>query len=171
MKTLSRTVSLLCLFLFAGAVAFAQSTGGSVSGTVTDPNGGNVAGAKITARQDSTGRQLSTVTTSEGLYAFPNLDIGSYTLTVEATGFKKLSQTNVVIQVSSRTAADLKLEIGDVNQTVTVTAEASQLQTQSAEIGVNFSAKLFRDAPFSAGGIRNPEQFVSFQPGVVNGAG
>jgi hypothetical protein len=171
MKIIRLALSLCCLLLLSTTAAFAQTSAGSLSGTVTDPNGGSVAGAKITARQDSTGRQLSTVTTSEGLYAFPNLDIGSYTVTVEANGFKKLSQTNVVIQISTRTAADLKLEVGDVSQTVTVTAEASQLQTQSSEIGVNFSAKLFRDAPFSAGGIRNPEQFVSFQPGVVNGAG
>ena len=138
---------------------------------MTDPQGENVAAAKVTATHDATGRQFNTVTSSEGLYSFPNLDIGSYTLTVEAQGFKKLSSTGVVIAISSRTGVDLKLEIGDVSQTVAVTAEASQLQTQSAEIGSSFPTKLFKDAPIFAGGIRNPEAFVSFQAGVVNGAG
>ncbi|MGH9845748.1 MAG: carboxypeptidase regulatory-like domain-containing protein, partial [Blastocatellia bacterium] len=171
MKTMRHAVSFLCLLLFTATAAFAQNSAGSLSGTVTDSNGGAVAKAKVTAKQDSTGRQFETVTTSEGLYAFPNLDVGSYTVTVEATGFKKLSRSNVVIEISTRTGADLKLEVGDVNQTVNIEAEGVQLQTQTSEIGVTFSAKLFRDAPFPAGGIRNIEQFVQYQPGVVNGAG
>ena len=171
MRTIFRTASLLYLLVFASVSAIAQTSAGSLSGTVTDPQGENVAGAKVTATHDSTGRQFTTVTTSEGLYAFPNLDIGSYTIIVEAQGFKKLSSTGIVIAISTRTGVDLKLEIGDVSQTVAVTADASQLQTQSAEIGSSFPTKLFRDAPIFAGGIRNPEAFVSFQAGVVNGAG
>lgn len=142
-----------------------------MAGTVTDQNGSAVAGAKVTATQDSTGRKLTTVTTSEGLYVFPNLDIGSYTVTVESTGFKRATGAGVMIQISTRTPFDLKLEVGDVSQTVAVTADVTPLQTQSAEISTTFPQKLFKDAPFAAGGIRNPEQFVPFQAGVVNGAG
>ncbi len=171
MRTNIRILSILCLLLFASVSVIAQNSSGSLSGAVTDPQGGAVGGAKVTATQDSTGRQQTTATTSEGLYTFPNLDIGSYNITVEASGFKKLSGTGVVIQISTRTSLDWKLEVGDVTQTVSVVADAAQLQTQSAEIGTTFPAKLFRDAPFAAGGIRNPEQFVAFQPGVVNGAG
>jgi hypothetical protein len=161
----------LCLLLSASIAAFAQNSAGSISGVVTDVNGAAMAQAKIIARQDSTGRQFETVTTSEGLYAFPNLDVGSYTLVVEQPGFKKLTQQNVIIAISNRTVADLKLEIGDVSQSVTVTSDASSLQTATTEIGVNFSPRLFKDAPIYAGGIRNPENFIGFQPGVVNGAG
>jgi len=171
MAPLARTVSFLCLFVFVTAHVFAQNSAGSLGGTVTDPNGGAVAGAKVTATHDSTRRQFTTVSSSEGLYVFQNLDIGFYTLTVEATGFKKLSGSGVMISISTRSTLDWKLEVGDVTQTVAVTADVTQLQTQSAEIGTTFPEKLFRDAPFAAGGIRNPEQFVQFQAGVVNGAG
>jgi len=171
MKTIHQVVSCLCLLLLTATAAFAQSSAGSLSGTVTDANGGALAKVKVIAKQDSTGRQFETVTTSEGLYAFANLDVGAYTIIVEAAGFKKLSRPNLVIAISNRTVADLKLEVGDVNQTVTITEDAPQLQTQTTEIGVNFSPKLFKDAPIYGSGIRSPEAFIGFQPGVVNGAG
>src|SRR5262245_33136117 len=171
MKTMRQTGLCLCLLLLTASAVFAQNSAGSLSGAVTDANGAALAKAKVIAKQDSTGRQFETVTTSEGLYAFPNLDVGSYTLTVEQPGFKKLTWPNIIIAISNRTVADLKMEVGDVNQTVTVTSEASTLQTATTEIGVSFSPKLFKDAPIYAAGIRNPEAFIGLQPGVTNGAG
>lgn len=153
------------------ATAVAQNSAGSLSGTVADSGGGALGGAKVVARQDATGRVFQTTTTGEGLYGFSNLDVGTYTLTVEQSGFKKLTRPNVVISISNRTVADLKLEVGDLNQTVTVTSETAQLQTATSEIGSSFSPKLFKDGPIFAGGLRNPENFVSYQAGVVNGAG
>lgn len=171
MKSLPRAVSLFSSLLLVSVSAFAQLSNGSMAGTVTDSNGAVVAGAKVTATQDSTGRVFDTVTSDAGLYAFANLDVGTYTLTVEQSGFKKLARSNVVVSISNRTVADARLEVGGLDQTVTITDETSGLQTQTSEIGVNFTPKLFRDAPISAGGIRNPEAFIGFQPGVVNGAG
>jgi Carboxypeptidase regulatory-like domain len=169
--------TLLRLFIFCSALSlstatdFAQNSAGSLTGTVTDTSGGTIGGARVVARQDATGREFETTTTSEGLYVFPNLDVGYYTLTVEQSGFKKLTRPNVIISISNRTVADLKLEVGDLTQTVTVTADASSLQAATSEIGSNFSPKLFRDGPIFAGGLRNPENFVAYQAGVVNGAG
>lgn len=171
MKKLIRLLTLSCLFLGPATAVFAQSSAGSLSGIVTDANGGAVAGAKVTAKQNATGREIKTVTTSEGLYAYSNLEVGVYTLTVEQSGFKKIARSNVIVAISNTTVADLKLEVGDVNQTVEVTGEAAQLQTTTTEVGVNFSPKLMVDAPISGAGIRNPEAFIGFQPGVVNGAG
>ncbi|MDQ3652302.1 MAG: TonB-dependent receptor [Acidobacteriota bacterium] len=125
----------------------------------------------MTARQEATGRTLETVTSEAGLYSFPNLDVGPYTLTIEQSGFKKLFRSNVIIAISNRTVADAQLEVGDFSQTVTITDDATPLQRETTEIGVNFAPKLFRDAPIFAGGLRNPEAFIGFQPGVVNGAG
>ena len=99
MKTMLQAVLCLCLLLLTATAIFAQNSAGSLSGAVTDPNGAALAKAKVTAKQDSTGRQFETVTTSEGLYAFPNLDVGAYTLTVELSGFKKLTWPNVVISI------------------------------------------------------------------------
>ncbi len=171
MRTMRQMGLCLCLLLFSTAAAFAQNSAGSLSGVVTDASGAALAKAKVVAKQDLTGRQFETVTTSEGLYSFPNLDVGPYTLVVELVGFKRLTWPNVIIAISNRTVADLKLEVGDVNQSVTVTSEVPALQTATTEIGATFAQKLFRDAPISAGGIRSPEAFIGFQAGVVNGAG
>lgn len=171
MKNIRQTISLFCLLLLASSVTFAQLSGGSLTGTVTDSNGGVVAKAKVTATHVASGRAFETTTTSEGLYSLPNLEVGPYKITVESQGFKKLTLDGVVIYVGNRTVTDAKLETGNVSDTVTVTADAAQLQSTTTEIGVSFSPKLFVDAPIFAGGIRNPEAFIGFQPGVTNGAG
>jgi hypothetical protein len=171
MSTSRRVVSLLSLLLLLAVPALAQLSTGSMSGTVTDASGAAVPEAKVTATQDSTGRTLETVTTSAGLYAFPNLDVGTYTLTVEKQGFKKLTRPGIVIAIGNQSAVDASLETGNVSDTVTVTSDAPVLQTTTPEIGVSFSPKLFKDAPINAAGVRNPEAFMTFQPGVVNGAG
>lgn len=172
MRTIHRIVSAIGLLVITGAVAVAQLSGGSLTGTITDTNGSVVGSAKVIARHVATGRESSTSTTSEGLYVFPNLEVGAYELIIEAQGFKKLSQTNIVIAVGTRSVVDAKLDAGNISDTVTVTSEAPQLQSTTTEIGVNFSPKLFKDAPIYGGGaIRNPEAFIGFQPGVVNGAG
>ena len=82
MKFFPRAITLLSFLLFILAPAFAQLSTGSMSGTVTDATGAVVARAKVTATHDSTGRALETVTSEGGLYAFPNLDVGAYTLTI-----------------------------------------------------------------------------------------
>ncbi len=171
MKNIRQTISLFCLLLLASSVTFAQLSGGSLTGTVTDSNGGVVAKAKVTATHVASGRAFETTTTSEGLYSLPNLEVGPYKITVESQGFKKLTLDGVVIYVGNRTVTDARLETGNVSDTVTVTADAAQLQSTTTEVGVSFSPKLFVDAPIFAGGIRNPEAFIGFQPGVTNGAG
>jgi Carboxypeptidase regulatory-like domain len=171
MNIFRRAITFCSLFLLLATALFAQSGKGSLSGTVTDASGANVAGAKISAKNAQTGVTLETVTTSAGLYVFPTLDPGAYTVTVEQSGFKKLSKSNIVISVSNQSSADIQLEVGDVSQSVTITDETAQLQTVNSEIGTSFAPKLFQDAPISAGGLRNPEAFIGLQPGVVNGAG
>jgi hypothetical protein len=82
---------------------------------------------KITATHVPTNRAMKR-TSEAGLYVFPTLDVGPYTVTVEQGGFKKLTRSGVVILISNRSVIDLKLEIGEVSQTLEVTGEAPQLQ-------------------------------------------
>ncbi len=171
MTIFRRILFLLSLISLVALAALAQSGKGALSGTVMDASGANVAGAKVSAKSTQTGVTLETVTTSAGLYLFPTLDPGTYVVTVEQAGFKKLSKSNVVISVSNQSNIDMQLEVGDVSQSVNVTDETAQLQTVNSEIGTSFAPKLFQDVPISAGGLRNPEAFIGFQPGVVNGAG
>src|SRR5262245_42589035 len=171
MKSVRRSIGTVSLVLLVAIPIFAQLDRGSLSGTITDSSGAIVGEATVTATQTTSGRVLTTVSTDAGLYAFPNLDVGPYSLTFEKAGFKKLTRSNIVIAVSTRMVVDVALELGDVAEIITVTAEAPVLEKASSEIGTSFAPKLFRDAPIYAGGIRNPEAFIGLQPGVVNGAG
>lgn len=153
------------------SVVFAQSDTGSLSGTVTDPNGAVIPGAKLKIRHDQTGRELETLATDAGLYVFPNLTAGPYSLSLERPGFKRLNRSNIVIAVASRLVLNLQLEVGDVQQTVNVTAVAPLLNTTTTEVGSNFTPKFMKDLPLFSGGIRNPEAFVTYMPGVNNGSG
>lgn len=173
MNVIPRLISFVCFLIlaFSSSLTLAQLSTGSMSGTITDTSGAVIPGANVVVTQTTTGRSLEVVTTEAGLYAFPSLEVGPYTLTVEKTGFKKLEQSNIVVSISARAAVDVVLEVGDVSQVVTVTESRPALDTTSSEIGSSFSSKLFRDAPINAAGIRNPEAFIGFQAGVVNGAG
>lgn len=148
----------------------AQTGVGSLSGQVLDPGGSAVPGAAVHLRNEDTGVELHTVTSDAGVYAFPTLDIGTYTVTVEMKGFKKSARPGVVIQAANRSAVEVRLEVGDLTQSVEVTAEAPMLSTETSDIGTNFQAKFMKDLPlFVGGGFRNPENFIAYMPGVNNG--
>lgn len=151
--------------------SWAQQSTGSMNGVVTDPNGAVVPGAKIVARHLPTGQEFVTNTTDAGLYVYGSLPVGPYSLTVEKPGFKKLTRTNLEIRIAQRQVLDLALEVGDVQQTVEVTAEAPLLETTSAMRGQNLSTQFLNNLPFFSGGIRNPRSFVIYMPGVNNVAG
>jgi hypothetical protein len=102
------------------------------------------------------------------LYVFPTLNTGVYTVTVEKAGFSKLSRANVEIRIAQRLDLDVQLQIGDVQQTVSVTAEAPLLETTTVERGQSLSTRFMDNLPLFAGGIRNPRAFINYMPGVTN---
>ncbi|MEN6601197.1 MAG: carboxypeptidase regulatory-like domain-containing protein [Bryobacteraceae bacterium] len=156
-------LALLCL---TATAVYSQSTSGSMSGTVTDPNGAVVPGAKVVANHVPTNRDSETVTTAAGLYVFPTLPAGPYTLTVTQPGFKKNVQTNIEIRVALRNTMDVKLEIGDVAESVEVKAEVPLLETTTASRGQNMSPQLVQSLPIFSGGLRNAENLLGYMPGV-----
>lgn len=160
------------------SIAPAQLNTGSISGTITDPNGAAVPGAKVLASNEATGLKTETVTSDAGLYVLPSLPVGIYTVTIEKPGFKRLNRTNLEVRVAQRLTLDLRMELGDVQQTIDVTAEAPLLESSTSERGQNFSPKFMSTLPLFTGGIRNPESFVTYMPGVnsyrevsINGSG
>ena len=157
---------LACAFLLS-----AQVNTGSINGTITDPNGAAVPGARIIARQETTGQNYETVSSDAGLYVLPSLAVGPYTLSVEKAGFKKLTRAGLEVRIAARLTLDLALEIGDVQQTIEVTAEAPLLESTTSERGQNFSPQFMNNLPLFTGGIRNPQAFVTYMPGVNAGAG
>src|SRR5437588_8166665 len=117
------------LVLLASASLFAQTGVGSLAGQVVDPAGAAVPGAAVVIHHDDTGRELKTVSSDAGIYTFPTLDVGPYTITAEARGFKKLSRSGIVILAANRSTLELRLEVGEITQSVEVTAEAPLLST------------------------------------------
>jgi hypothetical protein len=169
---------LVAIAVLASAPLLAQVSTGSIGGTISDPSGGAIPEASVTARNEQTGATFQTLSSIAGLYVLPSLPTGMYEVTVEKIGFKKMTRSGLEIRVATRVALDIPLEVGDVQQTVEVVAEAPLLETTTSERGQSFSAKFMNTLPLFTGGVRNPEAFVTYMPGVnshrevsINGSG
>jgi Carboxypeptidase regulatory-like domain len=169
-----RLVWTCALFLLVStACVLAQTTNGSIQGTVTDPSGATVGGANVTGRNMETGLTISTVTTDAGLYSLANLPPGRYTVTIEAPNLKKYTQEGVTVQTSATVVLDVKqMQIGAVSDNVTVVADAVQLQTATSDIGVTIQSSLIQNLPLEVPGtIRNPVEFIKLVPGFTGSVG
>ncbi len=114
--------------------AQAQGLTGQISGILTDPNGGVVPNAKIEVINEETARVVTLSSDSEGNFVAPQLLSGTYTLVVTATGFKRFEQSGIILSANDRVAVRrIVLEVGDVNQTVSITGESALVQTNSGE--------------------------------------
>jgi hypothetical protein len=144
------------------SVLNAQVVTATLTGTVTDASGATVPAARVTAAEVSTGVSRSAETSSDGVYRIPFLNPGTYTVTIEKTGFKKVSQENYVLGVSTVGRVDAALVPGSMQETVEVTAEAPLLQSESAEVARNFDTKSVTDLPI-------PDRSVQAMAGLVAG--
>jgi Carboxypeptidase regulatory-like domain len=162
------------LFLFFLALvcccqsANAQGLTGQISGTLTDPNGGVVPNAKIEVINEETARVVTVGSDNEGNFVVPQLLSGTYTLVVTATGFKRFEQKGIILTANDRVAVRrIALEVGDVNQTVTVTAEAALVQTNSGERAGLISEEQIQNIALKG---RDYMGLVRLLPGVVDTA-
>jgi hypothetical protein len=162
-KTMRHVVGVLAI---CAAAVFAQSERGSIRGTIQDSTGAVIPGAKVVATNVGTGVQTPTVSTEAGNYNIPQLPPGTYTVSVEKEGFRKLVRENVVVSVSAIVGLDLKLDVGAVSESVTVAAMAPQLKSESSEVSIAVSPKSFSDLPLNAGGGRAAENFLFLSPGT-----
>jgi hypothetical protein len=163
-KSLALSLGALCLSLALAVCAWAQTNTSRISGTVTDSSGAVIAGAKVTAKNDATGVAQTQATTEAGLYSFPSLPVGSYTITVEMTGFKTANQAGVIIQVNTPVTADIAMEVGQASEIVNVTGGVERLQTDNATIGNVVQQKAIESLPLNG---RNPLTLLTLEPGVV----
>ena len=148
----------------------AQTTNGSIEGSVTDPSGAAVAAANVTARNMDTGLTQGTTTTQAGIYSLPNLPPGRYSVTVEAPNLKKYAQEGVTVTTGTAISLNIPMQLGAVSESITVSADATQLQTTTSEIGATVSPTLVANLPLQVSGtIRNPVQFIELVPGFVGG--
>jgi hypothetical protein len=158
---------LVVLGLVAGIPGLAQSGRGTLSGSVKDSTGANIAAASLDLKETNTGSRYTAVAGDQGLFTFPELPPGTYTLAVTATGFAPYEQKGITVYVGSTATVNIALQVGAASSTsVTVTADASQLQSESSDVGTTVPSELIQDLPLFFGGEpRNPLQFVTITPG------
>jgi outer membrane receptor protein involved in Fe transport len=151
--------------LLFGVTALAQESGGAtINGTVTDPSGALIAGAKVTATQVATGTQRTTQSSSAGLYSLSALPAGAYDLTIEATGFKQVKFAAVTVSVGAVMTLDARLEIGAAQEIVDVSAAAPVVETTRSQTSTIVDQKSVANLPING---RNFLDFAVLTPGVV----
>ncbi len=159
-------MKLLLLFLIGALSAFAQSITGAVSGVVTDPSGAVIPGAQVRLTSSATGAERTAATNEAGGFFFGSLQPGSYKLDVEAQGFRRLEQTDINVSAAETLRLpDLKLEVGQVSDSVQVRAQAAIVQTQTAERAGTLTTSQVQNLAIRG---RNITSLVSLLPGVVD---
>jgi len=156
----------LFLLLLIPFAALSQTTSTEILGTVVDPSGASVPGAKITLRKLSTGTTRETVTNSEGNYSFPLIDVGDYTVKAAAKGFKTEEQKGVTVQLQQKARIDFQMQVGQATEVVEVSATGVALKTEDAAVGGNIDNKRVVELPLNG---RNVATLAVLIPGVQFG--
>ncbi len=151
------------LITLVGSTLWA-SDGGSLLGTVTDPNGAAVPGAKVTATETATAVKQTITTDRQGFYSFQSLSVGRYDVEVDASGFKPLRRTGVVIDVNSKVVVDASLVIGERTETVTVSESAVHVETADTQMGEVITGKQMTAVPLNG---RSYTDLLALQSGVA----
>ncbi len=162
MNTLSKSL-LLSLALFCGGIAAAQKTSGGISGIATDASGAAVPNATVTLLNPSNGLNRSTQTNGRGEYTFDDVPIGTYEIDVTAATFEKEITKDVIVNVATNTRSDIHLTNGNVNETMTVTANAIQVQTDSGSLGNIIDGTQVKELPLNG---RSFVELTQLGPGV-----
>jgi len=160
-----------CLIVLLGLVAvpsFAQRTSGAIRGTVTDSSGAVIPGATVTVKGEGTGFNRSTVTNTEGVYSFPELPVGTYSVEVALQGFKTALQTGIPLNVADVLAVNVQLEPGALNETITVESSTTTVKTVGGEVAGLVTGEQVRQLPLNG---RNFLQLGTLMPGVSAGDG
>lgn len=157
---------LIATLLISGALA--QSFNGSLLGTVHDSSGATVPNATVTATNTETNAQVEGKSAGDGKYVLSPLVAGSYRLEANAPGFKRFIQAGIVLQVQQQARVDITLAVGEVSESVMVSADAALLETSNATIGKVLSNKAILDLPLNS---RNVYSLIFLTPGVAGSIG
>lgn len=163
-------LSVLSLFAAILIPVSAQTTGGTIAGTVLDPSGALVPNATVVAVGAETGTTYKTVSTSSGDFHFPQMQLGPYNVTVSAAGFSQVQLNGIVVTTGNVSPAVAHLALGNESETVTVNDNAPMVETENSEVSNTISSKQIVDLPLSLGGqsaFRSVETFIFLAPGTV----
>lgn len=149
-KIILGIIGLFLFFAMIAGQALAQTTGGTLRGTVTDPKGLAIADAKVSVTNTSKDVTIVLQTNSAGVYNYPDLSVGLYSVTVEKEGFQKFSQTRIQIFSNQVTEVDASLTVGSVTTTVEVVGGAPMVQVATSQISNDFNSLQVTELPNSA---------------------
>src|SRR2546426_159142 len=168
MKSAARTAFAVLLLLSgtsSGSLGHAQVSTAVLMGTVLDSSGGAVPGAGVTLTSSRSGTSMSTITSAEGGYVFPQVPAGLYSLQVSLTGFRRFEQTGIVLNVSQKARVDVTLQIGQVTESVTVEGSAGLVNTVDGEVGQVVNQKNIVELPLKG---RQFLELAFLSTGAVN---
>jgi hypothetical protein len=165
MKRAIGSLVAVAVFLAMAGISYGQGgTTSTLAGVVVDGSGALIPGADVTARHNATGVTVSAVTNSEGAFSFPALNIGRYTVTVSLQGFKTAVINNVVLTSGAGANVRTTLEVGALEETVTVSSQSEIVQTQNSTISTTINTTQITKLPLTS---RSAMDFVPFMPGVA----
>ena len=160
----------LVLLVFAALSLLAQMDRGTLTGSITDPSGAVIPAVKVSVRNTATNARYETEAASGGQYTMASLPPGPYEITFAAPSFKKLVRGGIELSATDVLRVDATLEIGQVTESVSVTAEAPRIQTETREVGTTISNRQLSDLPLSFTGSRDPAAFAfKISPAVQGG--
>src|SRR5579864_9316472 len=141
-----------------------QEVSAGITGRVTDPSGSAIVNANVTAKDLVRSTEWDTKTNEDGIYAFPRIPAGDYQVRVEANGFKAFVQASLHLDVNQRARLDVPMEVGAVSESVSVTADAALLQTDTTQVGTEINPQTIDHSALIS---RNPVALTLLAPGVV----
>jgi hypothetical protein len=169
MVKLTYTLLVAVLLLLSATLLFGQFDRGTITGVVTDPSGAVIPEAEVVATNMDTGVVTRAVTNQVGLYTLSNIPNGRYQIRIAAKGFKAHERSGLTLGVAQTLRLDIALETGAIQESVTVTADASLLKTESAQVATTIQSKVVTDLPLSFAGGRAIENFAYALTPAVEG--
>jgi hypothetical protein len=158
------------LFIVSAALSFSaalqgQEARGTITGRVIDPSGAVVVGAEVRVTNLATGVSATSRTNDSGAYSIPYLPLGTYSLVAESSGFKRVERTSIEVRVNDVLDIPLQLEVGNVNETIQVTATTPLLESSTAGVGQVIDGRRLTELPIQGG---NASELALLAPGVIN---
>jgi Carboxypeptidase regulatory-like domain len=159
-------ILVVCLSL--PSLLLAQGTGGRILGRIADPTGAVLSGVKVTASNEATGVGQDTLSNDSGDYVFPNLSVGTYSLSFDLKGFKNSVRRSISLDVNQVISLNMTMQVGQTQEIVDVTSEAPLVETSSTQLGTVVNDRAIVQLPLNE---RDTYQFLSLQPGVQSQVG
>ena len=156
---------LFCLSALFSSCCYGQQVTAAITGKVSDPSGGAIPGARVTATDIERSTQYPTATNAEGMYNLPRVPIGTYNVKVEAQGFQTSTQSNITLVLNQVARLDFQLQVGSMTQTVEVTSAPPLLQTQATQVGQVIDSRTNAELPLAT---RNYVQLTLLAAGSVH---